>query len=152
MTISIIIDVVVITLLIATIAYAVLLNKRLTTLHKGRDELQKFLDTFSLSMAKAEGSVKDLKAAGEAALHAVVDQLTKATALRDELAFLTEKSDALAAALDERINESRTLLRQLEETQQLPRKSLKDVSLTADHSAQAEEEEPDIIRTLKRVR
>ncbi len=68
MTISIIIDIVVITLLIATIAYAVLLNKRLTTLHKGRDELQKFLDTFSGSMAKAEASVKDLKAAGEAAL------------------------------------------------------------------------------------
>lgn len=152
MTISIIIDIVVITLLIATIAYAVLLNKRLTTLHKGRDELQKFLDTFSGSMAKAEASVKDLKAAGEAALHAVVDQLTKATALRDELAFLTEKSDALAAALDERINEAKSLLKQLEAAEQAPRKSLKDLTLTATDEEAPAEEEPEIIRTLKRVR
>ncbi len=68
------------------------------------------------------------------------------------MAFLTEKSDALAAALDERINEAKSVLKQLEAAEQAPRKSLKDLTLTATDEEAPAEEEPEIIRTLKRVR
>lgn len=109
MTFPVLLDLIVVSLLIATIVYAVMLNKRLTTLHQNRHELQKFLENFTASLNKAEASVKDLKGAGASALNAVLEQLTKATTLRDELTYLVERGEDIAEKLDESIRHGRSL-------------------------------------------
>lgn len=94
-----ILDGVVAVLLIATIAYAVILNRQLTRLRDGRAELTDYIKGLNDATANAEAAVRGLrKAAGETGeqLQRSVD---KAQALREELQFMIESGNALADRL-----------------------------------------------------
>lgn len=94
-----ILDGVVAALLIATIVYAVTLNRQLARLRDGRAELADYIKGLNDATANAEAAVRGLrKAAGETGeqLQRSVD---KAQALRDELQFMIESGNALADRL-----------------------------------------------------
>lgn len=94
-----IIDGVVAALLIATIVYAVMLNRQLSRLRDGHAELADYIKGLNDATANAEAAVRGLrKAAGETGeqLQRAVD---KGAALRDELQFMLETGNALADRL-----------------------------------------------------
>ena len=66
MDISLILDLVLVIFLAITICYAVVLNKRLGSLRRDKDSLEKMALNFHASTERAEQSILKLKATGEA--------------------------------------------------------------------------------------
>ena len=149
MTFAILLDFVVTGLLIATILYAIRLNKKLEALYSSRGELQTFLEGFTSSLARAESSMQTLKGQGESTFTAIQDALSKATALRDDLSFLVERGDGIATRLDDSIRLGRQLQKEVDDTierihleKPLEKKPLRAIP----------EDEPDLIKNIRHIR
>ena len=97
---KLILDTVIILLLVATIGYAVTLNRQLRALRRNRDELAKLISTFNEATMRAEAGVPKLRKVVEEASEELQEQVDKAMALRDDLAFMVERADAAADRLD----------------------------------------------------
>lgn len=100
MTVETILDLVVIALLIPTIVYAVVLNRRLAALRRSRDELAKVVASFNDATMRAEAGIPKLKKATTEANLALKDRVEKAQTLRDDLAFMVERAEELASRLE----------------------------------------------------
>lgn len=148
MSFPIILDFIVVTLLIATILYAVSLNRKLDTLYKNREELQKFIENFSKSLAKAELSMTKLRLSGEKVFSDLASKLKEGGTLRDDLGYLLERGEKLATSLEESIRTARDLQKSLDQT--TPVEETKEPSPPS--SEESDESEPDLIRSLKNVR
>lgn len=101
-------------LLVVTIAYAVVLNRKLSALRATKDDMARMLADFAQTTAQAEAGVRELReratASGDglSAVVAAADaKLEKATALKEDLAFLVEKGDSLADRLERGIEGAR---------------------------------------------
>lgn len=104
---SILLDLVVATLLIATIVYASVLNRKLAVLRNNKQEMEAMVNRLVQTTEQAEHGLADLKeAAGEKG-----DELDKrvkdATALVDDLGFLVDKGNSLADRLERQIGQAR---------------------------------------------
>ncbi len=97
--ISLIIDLVLVGLLAATIAYAIILNKQIIKLRESRGELAELIQGLNDAMGKAEGGVRNLKKTAADTGEDLQRTVTKAQTLRDELEFMIEAADALATRL-----------------------------------------------------
>lgn len=86
-------------LLIATIVYAMILNKKLNRLRGNHDEMEVFVDKMNVACARAEAATAGLRSAGESGKAVFRESMTKAEALRDELVFLVERADIVAGRL-----------------------------------------------------
>jgi hypothetical protein len=107
MTIETVLDLVVIALLIPTIVYAVVLNRRLAALRRSRDELAKVVASFNDATMRAEAGIPKLKKATTEANLALKDRVEKAQTLRDDLAFMVERAEELAARLEGAVRAAR---------------------------------------------
>lgn len=107
MDLKLILDLIVACLLVATIVFAVLLNKRLDVLRKNRDELAKLIVQFNDATARAEASIPKLRRTAEEAGQQVQERVEKAQALRDDLAFMIERADAMADRLESGVRTAR---------------------------------------------
>lgn len=97
--IPLILDVVIAGLLIATIVYAIMLNRRIKSLRDSRDELADLIRGLNDATANAEAGVRGLrKAAGETGenLQRAIDKGGK---LAEELRFMIESGESLADRL-----------------------------------------------------
>ena len=103
MEISLILDVVLIIFLAITIGYAIILNKRLGSLRKDKNLLEKIALNFHDSTERAEQSIKRLKMSGES----LMTTISKAETLRDDLVFLSERGGRAADRLENAIRSSR---------------------------------------------
>lgn len=103
MSFSLVIDIVVAVLLIVTICYATVLNKRLGNLRRDRSELEKLAINFHASTARADESIGHLRAS----VDGLQEQIEKAESMRDDLLFLTERGSAAADRLEESVRLSR---------------------------------------------
>jgi len=108
MTTDSILDIVVILLLIPTIIYAVILNRRLTALRKSRDELSKVVNSFNEATMRAEAGIPKLKKATTEANLSLKDRVEKAQTLRDDLAFMIERAEELATRLEGAVRTARS--------------------------------------------
>lgn len=108
MTTDTILDIVVILLLIPTIIYAVILNRRLTALRKSRDELSKVVNSFNEATMRAEAGIPKLKKATTEANLSLKDRVEKAQTLRDDLAFMIERAEELAGRLEGAVRTARS--------------------------------------------
>lgn len=100
---SIILDVIVAVLLIVTIGYAMVLNRKIAGLRRNKAQLEKLASTFSASTTKAGAHLADLhKMAG-----ALESQIETATTLRDDLAFLVDRGGRAADKLEDAVRHSR---------------------------------------------
>lgn len=98
MSYSLIIDGVIVVLLAVSIYYSVVLNRRLTALRRGEDEMRAKLDEFSTAAARAEEALAGIKAGTAGALEETAiggDILERGEILRDDLKFLVDRGDAL---------------------------------------------------------
>lgn len=107
MTTGMVLDIVVILLLVPTIIYAVILNRRLTALRRSRDELSKVVSSFNEATMRAEAGIPKLKKATTEANHTLKDRVEKAQTLRDDLAFMIERAEELAARLEGAVRAAR---------------------------------------------
>lgn len=103
MSFALIIDIVVAVLLMVTIGYAIVLNKRLGNLRRDRSELEKLAINFHASTTRADESITRLKSSVEG----LQDQIGKAESMRDDLIFLTERGSSAADRLEETVRFSR---------------------------------------------
>ncbi|PWC75460.1 DUF6468 domain-containing protein [Azospirillum sp. TSH64] len=97
--VSIIIDVVMVGLLAATIAYAIILNRQIIALRESRGEMAELIQGLNDAMGRAETGVRTLKKAAGDTGEDLQRTVIKAQALRDELQFMIEAGDTLANRL-----------------------------------------------------
>jgi hypothetical protein len=107
MTTGMVLDVVVILLLVPTIIYAVILNRRLMALRRSREELSKVVNSFNEATMRAEAGIPKLKKATTEANHTLKDRVEKAQTLRDDLAFMIERAEELASRLEGAVRAAR---------------------------------------------
>lgn len=105
---KVVLDLVVSVLLTATIGYAWMLNKRLSSLRKNRDDLAKTILAFNDATVRAESSIPKLRKAAEEAGLTLQERVEKAQSLRDDLAFMIERADTMANRLENAVRSART--------------------------------------------
>jgi len=106
-TFALVLDMLIAILLIATIAYAVLLNRRLSDLRKDQTELEKLAQSFNDATLRAEESISKLTGSSEDMKRDVQETLTKAETLRDDLSFLIERAGMSADKLEDSVRSNR---------------------------------------------
>lgn len=104
---GIILDLIVAGLLVATIWYCVLLNRRLTTLRDAQVEMQRLIQEFDRATQTAQGSISDLRRASEKAGSELQARIDAAKEIGDELAYAVEAGNRLAERLTERVTDAR---------------------------------------------
>lgn len=100
MSVELLINIVVICLLVPTIVFAIILNKRLEVLRNSRADLGRLIEAFNDATTRAESGIPRLKQAADSAGGLLRDQIQKAQILRDDLAFMVERADAVARRLE----------------------------------------------------
>lgn len=100
MSVELLINIVVICLLVPTIIFAVILNKRLEILRNSRADLGRLIEAFNDATTRAESGIPRLKQAADSAGSQLKDQIQKAQTLRDDLAFMIERADMVVARLE----------------------------------------------------
>ncbi len=108
MTFETALNLLVIALLIPTIIFAVILNRRLSALRKSRDELAKVVANFNDATLRAEAGIPKLKKATNEASMALKDRVEKAQSLRDDLAFMIERAEEMAGKLESSVRVARS--------------------------------------------
>ena len=104
---KVLLDIVVSLLLIATISYAWMLNQRLSSLRKNRDDLAKTIAAFNEATLRAESSIPKLRKAAEESGQTLQERVEKAQSLRDDLAFMIERADTMANRLENAVRSAR---------------------------------------------
>jgi hypothetical protein len=105
-------EIVLVVLLGATLFQAVRLERALGVLKRDRASLEGLVEHFNASTRQAESGIQRLRAAVDGAGRDIDGQLTKSIALKDDLAFLTERGDRLGDRLDNLIRLARPLTRE----------------------------------------
>ena len=103
---SLIVDLLLAVLLVVTIGYAIVLNKRLGTLRRDKALLEKLSVSFGDSTVRAEESIEKLMTTSDF----LQDRMEKAQALRDDLAFLIDRGGQAADNLEDLVRESRGMV------------------------------------------
>ncbi len=103
MPLALILDVLVAVLLVVTISYAWLLNKRLGNLRRDKGELEKMALNFHTATDRAEESIVRLNINVEV----LQDSIKKSELLRDDLMFLSERGTAAADRLEVAVRAAR---------------------------------------------
>jgi hypothetical protein len=93
-------DAVVAALLVATISYAAVLNRRLGVLRGDRAKLDELVQSLTLSAQRAEAGIMGLKKAAEDSGQRLEKKIEAAGGLRDDLAYLIERGGAIADRLE----------------------------------------------------
>jgi len=104
---SIFADLTIVTLLIVTIAFAAVLNKRLAAWRQHRGEFERLIIQFNQAAARAEAGIERLKAASEQTGKTLQQAVTKGQSLRDDLGYLIERAEPLADRLTEGVRGAR---------------------------------------------
>ena len=100
MTLALVFDGILAALLVATIAYAVLLNRKLSVLREARDEMAGLADRFAAATAKAGSGLVEMRGLAEESGELLERRIARAQGVRDELAFLLESAAGIAKRLE----------------------------------------------------
>jgi hypothetical protein len=103
-------EIVLVVLLGATLFQALKLERALGVLKRDRTSLESLVLHFNASTQQAENGIQRLRAAVDGAGRQIDDQLTKSVALKDDLAFLTDRADRLADRLDMLVRAGRPMI------------------------------------------
>ena len=93
---ALLLDVLVALLLVATIVYAAILNRKLSNLRANRAEMEQAINDLTQASMRADQSARALKQVASDAESDLNSGLGKAQGLRDELAFLVERGETVA--------------------------------------------------------
>ena len=93
-------DVAIALLLIATIGYAVILNRKLSELRGAKQEMEQLLGGFTSATERAEASLSALREAAGETGEMLQDGIIKGNAVADDLVFLIERAGPIADRLE----------------------------------------------------
>jgi hypothetical protein len=96
------INIVTIFAVLAGLAYAWRLDRKLRDLDKARGETEKFLSDFTSAIARAERAIRQLQDTAMQTGSEIDQQFSKAIGLRDELTFLVDAADKIATRLTDK--------------------------------------------------
>lgn len=102
-------EIVLVVLLAVTLFHAVRLERALGVLKRDRTVLEELVAAFNDSTRQAESGVDRLHAAADGAGRQVARQIDAAKALKDDIAFLSDRGERLADRLDTLIRTARPL-------------------------------------------
>jgi ABC-type transporter Mla subunit MlaD len=108
MTAALFLNLVIAGLLVVTIGYCWQLNRRLSTLRQGREELVALVTSLNQVTQRAEAGISALQAMAKDAGAELQKTVKKAQDLRDELALITETGNNLANRLENRLTTARS--------------------------------------------
>ena len=100
MTLSLLGDAIVAALLVATIAYAAVLNRRLAVLRGDREKFEALIHQLTLSTQRAEAGIAGLKVVTEEMGKSLERKVEHAKNLRDDLAYMLERGGGIADRLE----------------------------------------------------
>ncbi|WP_207476450.1 DUF6468 domain-containing protein [Arenibaculum pallidiluteum] len=106
--VGLVLDVAIVGLLAATIAFAVRLNRQLSTLRDSKAELEALIRGFAEATERADAGVQNMKAMTEESGEKLQKALQRAQTIRDELQFMVETADSLASRLEGAISTHRS--------------------------------------------
>ena len=106
---TLIFDATIIVLLVITIIYAVILNRRLEAFRGAKDEIQAVVTEFGGALSQAEQGMATLREAADVGGDALQNAVERAARLADDLAFLKDKGDATADRLEDLVTRSRSI-------------------------------------------
>ena len=107
MTLSILTNLAVCLLLVASIALGVVLMRRLAVLRAAQGELAAMGESLVAASAKAEAGLAELRRAAEADGEALQERVARARGLKDDLEFLVARAGEAAERLEGAIGEAR---------------------------------------------
>jgi len=87
-------------LLLATIAYAAILHRRLSVLRESRQEMEQLMARFTEASATAQTVLAELRQAAGDSGQALQQSIAQGNALADDLMFLVERAGGLAKRLE----------------------------------------------------
>lgn len=97
---GLVMDVLVGGLLVATIVFALRLNRQLSAVKDSRAEFEAFVRDFGEATAQAEASVKGMRLAASEGGEQLRQLIGKAQTLKDELELMVQAADAMASRLE----------------------------------------------------
>ena len=100
MTIAMALELILTLLLAGTLAYCIVLERRLAAVRKGQDGLQTMIGELDAAIAGAGASLRALKSAAAGAAETLDDRLKRARAVADELAVLSTSGERIAQRFD----------------------------------------------------
>lgn len=104
---ALVLDVAIVGLLAATIAYAINLNRRLVHLRDSKAELDELVRGFAEAAERAEAGVHGMKQVAAEAGDRLQKTVDRAQGIRDELQFMVEAADSVASRLEGTITQPR---------------------------------------------
>ena len=107
MNFAFLLDIVIAILLVTTIAWCVVLNRRLGGLRKNQSELATLIAELNLATSRAENGISVLKTNAEEAGATLRSSIDQAERLNDDLAYLSERGSRLVERLDAPTKRSR---------------------------------------------
>ncbi|MFH1805519.1 MAG: DUF6468 domain-containing protein [Pseudomonadota bacterium] len=93
-------DLLMIVLLIATIIYAVILNRRLGAFRRNREDMEQFLSAFNAATERAESSIRGLKEMAGQTGDRLREDIERASALNEDLSFMIDRGESIAGRLE----------------------------------------------------
>jgi len=93
-------DIVVAALLVTTIAYAAVLNRRLGVLRNDRDKFQELIQSLTVAAQRAEAGIAGLKLAAEDVGRRLEKKIEEGQGLRDDLSYMLERGGGVADRLE----------------------------------------------------
>ena len=107
MTLTLALDIVVAVLLLATIAYAMVLSRRLGALRDDKAQLQALVKSLDDSSRRAEAGIAALKTAADEIGRGLQEKVERGQALRTDLTYILEMGGTLADRLEGAIRAGR---------------------------------------------
>jgi Domain of unknown function (DUF6468) len=104
-------DAVVALLLVATIGYSAVLNRRLTAVRADRDQFASVIRDLGAATQRAESAVAGLRATADDLGRRVDKKIEEGRALRDDLAYMIERGGAIADKLEAQLRSGRDRLK-----------------------------------------
>lgn len=102
-------DIILILLLAATLYHALRLERALGVLKRDRGALESLIAAFNDSTRQAEQGIDRLRQTADGAGRQIAKQIEVASGLKDDLMFLSERSDRLAERLDGLVRSARPM-------------------------------------------
>jgi Domain of unknown function (DUF6468) len=100
-------DAVVAFLLVATIGYSVMLNRRLAAMRSDRDKFESVIRELTTASQRAEHAVVTLRAAADELGRRLDKKIDEGRALSDDLAYMAERGGSIADKLEAHIRAAR---------------------------------------------
>lgn len=107
MSFELVLQALVAVLLVITIVYAVVLNRRLAHLRGGREEMRRVVDEMGAAMACAESGIATLRRTAFEDDEALGRRIAESRTARDEIGFLVDRAESLSARLEAQIGAAR---------------------------------------------